>query len=483
MRWVRLELRIGIALVLAVAGACWALTLTTTQWAAADYERQLEDRVSRGTWADLGRVSEALQVRPTAMTDTQLAAAVLDGAPSVDAEGLLIPVASSSTTVDLTLAHQYSFWQSSDATQRIPQCLQPQLTQNFDELQQGELRVWTEHCGQLVMGFGLVRPPDAGGRYAWMVVLALTPGVGMDPLIDPVPQLRESLVYNSYFIAAAAVVIAVILSAMVVGPLNKSRAMAEAVAAGDLGVRLPVHGRDAMGRMSAAVNTMADRLTGQISELEQANESQRRFVSDVAHELRTPTAALLASAEALEHPETRDEAAVLVAPQLRRLASLTEDLLEISRMDAGQAPVVRSRIDLMDLIAEVIAESGAPADVDVDGPAPVQISTDPARLRVVVRNLVANALQHGAPPVTITVEQKAGGVAISVHDCGTGVPAGLRERVFDRFVRGDAARHGPSSGLGLAIAAENARLLGGGLTLEEDGRTFRLVLPDWRMDQ
>jgi two-component system sensor histidine kinase MtrB len=229
--------------------------------------------------------------------------------------------------------------------------------------------------------------------------------------------------------------------------------------------------------MSAAVNTMADRLTGQIMQLEEANEAQQRFVSDVAHELRTPTAALLASAEALGHPETRDEAAVLIAPQLRRLVGLTEDLLEISRMDAGRAHVERSRIDLMDLVNEVIDDCSAPSDVSLVGCFPLEVSTDPSRLRVIVRNLVANALQHGAAPVTIRAEAGDAQVTVSVTDEGGGVPADLRERVFDRFVRGDEARHGSSSGLGLAIAAENARLLGGTLTLDADGRTFLLTLP------
>lgn len=168
---------------------------------------------------------------------------------------------------------------------------------------------------------------------------------------------------------------------------------------------------------------------------------------------------------------------VLIAPQLRRLVGLTEDLLEISRMDAGRAHVERSRIDLMDLVNEVIDDCGAPSDVSLVGCFPLEVSTDPARLRVIVRNLVANALQHGAAPVTIRAEANEASVTVSVTDEGTGVPTALRERVFDRFVRGDEARHGSSSGLGLAIAAENARLLGGTLTLDADGRTFLLTLP------
>ena len=279
------------------------------------------------------------------------------------------------------------------------------------------------------------------------------------------------------FVVLGALGLAGILAAMVGGPLSRSREMAEAVAAGRLDVRLPVHGRDEVARMSRAVNAMADRLTGQISELEQANEAQQRFVSNIAHELRTPTAPLLASAEALERPEDQGRGSradrTAAAPARRAHRGPARD----PGMDAGRAHVEPSRIDLMDLVNEVIDDCGRPTDVSLVGCFPLEVSTDPARLRVIVRNLVANALQHGVPPVTIRAESKETSVTVSVTDEGTGVPAALRERVFDRFVRGDEARHGSSSGLGLAIAAENARLLGGTLTLDADGRTFLLTLP------
>ena len=146
-------------------------------------------------------------------------------------------------------------------------------------------------------------------------------------------------------------------------------------------------------------------------------------------------------------------------------------------MDAGRAVVVPSRIDLVDLLAEVVDDAGG-AEIAIAAPAVLEVTTDPARLRVVVRNLLANAVQHGAPPVDVTVDRAAADVVLSVRDAGPGVPAELRDRVFDRFVRGDEARHGSSSGLGLAIARENARLLGGSLSLLPDGRTFVLQLPD-----
>ncbi len=476
MRLLGLQVRIVLALVAVAVGACWALGAATSEYFANDLRRQLEDLVAQGTTTDLHRVAEGLTRHPRALTNTDLDLSSLPGSAQVGAEGVLIPLASNKVPIDLTVAEQYSFSESQQVLDRIPQCFQPTLLWALENLEPGESQVWNQTCGEYVMGFGLLRTSQSGGRYGWLVVQALAEA-RQDLIADPVPELNEVLSSKSLYIIISAVIVAVLLAAMVAHPLTRARAMAEAVAAGDLDVRLPENGRDAVGQMSAAVNTMADRLTGQISELERANESQRRFVSDVAHELRTPTAALLASAEALEHPETRDAAAVLVVPQLRRLANLTEDLLEISRMDAGRAQLQPSLIDLMDLLTEVIDDCGSPEGVQLVGSFPLEVSTDPARLRVIIRNLVANGLQHGAAPVTITVDEREGQVTVSVTDAGPGVPSSLRERVFDRFVRGDEARHGSSSGLGLAIAAENARLLGGSLRLDQDGRTFLLNLP------
>jgi signal transduction histidine kinase len=472
MKWLGLRSRIVIALVAVAAGACLALTVSTTQWALSEHQSAIEQQIGTSVELDLGRVSSVLRANPEAGAADF---AFLTGAASsrLPAEALLVPLPSRTTLVDPGLAFVYVDVADIDLLQPTPHCVQPPITAWMEELGPGEADVWTETCGDYVIGYGEVLVDQPGENYAWLVVQAVSRGVEDDPLWE----LREVLAGNSLWIVMGAVIVAVLLAAMVAYPLRRARTMAEAVAGGDLGVRLPVRGRDEVGLMSVAVNTMADRLTGKISELEQANETQRRFVSDVAHELRTPTAALLASAEALEHPETKDAAAALVVPQLRRLAGLTEDLLEISRLDAGRAQVQASQIDLMDLVSEVIDDCGAPEHVQLIGCFPLEVSTDPARLQVIVRNLVANGLQHGAPPVTIRAEQSEGHVTLSVTDTGGGVPPALGERVFDRFVRGDEARHGSSSGLGLAIAAENARLLGGTLTLDSDRRTFLLVLP------
>ncbi len=472
MRWLGLRLRIVIALVAVAAGACLALTVSTTEWALSEHQSTIEQRIQSSVELDLDWVSGVLQTNPAAEV-ADFAFPTGPAAARLPAEGLLIPLRTRTTQVDPGLAFVYVDVAGIDLLQPTPHCVQPPITVWMEELDPGEVGVWTETCGDYVIGYGEVLVNQPGENYAWLVVQAVSRGVENDPLWE----LREVLAGNSLWIVTGAVIVAVVLAAMVAYPLTRARTMAEAVAGGDLDVRLPVRGRDEVSRMSVAVNSMADRLTGQISKLEAANEAQRRFVSNVAHELRTPTAALLASAEALEHPETRDEAAILVLPQLRRLARLTEDLLEISRIDAGRASVNSSRIDLMDLATEVIQDCGSPDDVDLVGCFPLHVSTDPPRLRVIIRNLVANALQHGAPPVTIRADGSDGHVTVSVTDAGSGVPAELRDSVFDRFVRGDEARHGSSSGLGLAIAAENARLLGGTLTLDPDGRTFLLNLP------
>lgn len=257
-------------------------------------------------------------------------------------------------------------------------------------------------------------------------------------------------------------------------PIIRTARTAQAIGAGDLGRRVKVRGRDELATLGRSVNLMADELTGRMQELEEAERVQRQFVSDVAHELRTPTASLLAAATALENPMTRDEAAVRIAPELRRLAGLTEDLLEISRFDAGRQELRLDRVELGRLVREVAARAGG-AEVSVNGE--VTTVADPRRVAVIVRNLICNGHVHGADPVRVRVSRRRGGARIAVTDAGAGVPPELRGRLFDRFVQGDTSRHGTGTGLGLAIARENAELHGGTLTLAADGRTFVLDLP------
>lgn len=469
--------RIAIGLVATVAVACAGLSWGTLASAEARHQQVIDGQVMFGLGADMAQLVAAIAQNPTT-TDWQDVRPDADKPLSVEAA--LLVFTTPDTEVLPELVTQYGFVDTTDPMSlRIPECLVPRAEflgeRRVTEVpvSPGGSMMWTQPCGDYLLGFGYTTVPGDDGPFAWLLIH----GFRLDRAESPVPELGLTLLLVSLGVVVLAALLARGVAAAVSRPVTRAGAMANAVASGDLSVRIPVQGEDEVAAMSLAVNAMADRLTAQIAELERANEAQRQFVSDVAHELRTPTTALLASAEALQDPASRDAAAGLVAPQLRRLAGLTEDLLEISRMDAGHADVASDRIDLADLIAEVIWDSGASGKVGYAGPASLPVTTDPARLRVVLRNLVANALQHGAPPVTIAAEAEGSDLFVTVDDSGDGVPEALRDRVFDRFVRGDAARHGSSSGLGLAIAAENARLLGGDLSLAPGGSSFVLRLP------
>ncbi|MFT3888369.1 MAG: HAMP domain-containing sensor histidine kinase [Arachnia sp.] len=479
--------RVALAVVAAVAAACAALTITTTTWVGASHresqKRLLLDSVSR----DTSRLFAALKEDPSARTMDELletswtSEAWEDGA--VVGEAILIPMDGDKVDPEKAIQSYVVYdapkdiddWTSSylntsgQLSDRFPSCLQPADRPQGPLLLANSAQSWTEMCGPYLVAFGIAQP-GIGSFLGepWMVVRALY----LPAQHDPVPALAVTLVVISVIIVALSALVARRAADTAIRPLTRAGAMADAVATGDLSARIPVEGDDDVATMSRAVNTMADRLTGKIADLERVNEAQRRIVSDVAHELRTPTAALLASAEALRDPRTRDEAAALVAPQLSRLARLTEDLLEISRIDAGRAGLLPARVDLVDLIRDTIADVAA-----FSGPDELWTTTDPIRVQAVLRNLLTNAAQHGAPPTTVTLTSTDDTAIVEVHDGGAGVPVALRDRVFDRFVRGDESRHGSSSGLGLAIAAENARLLGGTLGLADDGVTFRLTLP------
>ncbi|MEU5693031.1 HAMP domain-containing sensor histidine kinase [Actinosynnema sp. NPDC020468] len=246
---------------------------------------------------------------------------------------------------------------------------------------------------------------------------------------------------------------------------------------GALDTRLPVEGRDELADLAGSFNAMARRLGESIEQLRLKDVQQRRFAADVAHDLRTPLASLIAATDGLHSPDEADRtrSAELVGSQARRLGALVEDLLEISRFDAGAAEFRPEIVDLEALVAEVVESS----QVEVERTGDVAVFGDPRRLLTVVRNLVGNALRHGGPPVTVTIDGDAPDVVrLRVADHGPGVPEELLPVVFDRFVRGDRARHTEGSGLGLAIARENARLHGGRLEVRNDGGArFTLTLP------
>jgi signal transduction histidine kinase len=229
---------------------------------------------------------------------------------------------------------------------------------------------------------------------------------------------------------------------------------------------------------------MAEALDGKIAALSLAQARERRFTSDVAHELRTPVTALVGEASLLaEHleqmpPEARRPAELVVA-DIARLRRLVEDLMEISRLDAGQGAVRLEPVDLASLVEATIRARGWTDRVRVDGPGAV-VESDRRRLEQIVANLVGNALEHGGPDVAVRTGADGLGAFVEVRDQGRGMTPEDLERIFDRFYKADPSRTGSGSGLGLAIALENARLLGGDIEVRSEpgrGSQFTLRLP------
>jgi two-component system, OmpR family, sensor histidine kinase MtrB len=281
------------------------------------------------------------------------------------------------------------------------------------------------------------------------------------------------------------------VSRRVVDPVRRTSAAARRVAEGLLETRVPEGGRDELAALARSFNDMAEALEDRIAR-------ERRFVSDVSHELRTPLTTLRTSTDyLLEHagslsPQVR-RAAELLAADLEYLQRLVDDLLHLSRVEAGRVDMAWERISMADLVREVVTRrvrSGAQVvRVELDAP-PDELVTmaDKQRLERVVTNLVDNALIHGdGNDVTVRLRADDGTLVLSVEDRGPGIPQGASDRIFERFYKADPARHRDErrgSGLGLAIARENAILHGGEIEVENGrrrGARFVFRLP--RRDQ
>src|SRR5699024_3382038 len=229
-------------------------------------------------------------------------------------------------------------------------------------------------------------------------------------------------------------------------------------------------------------------------QLEEFGDLQKRFTSDVSHELRTPLGPVRMAAdvrsgatEDLDAPTRR--AVELLESELDRFESLLTDLLEVSRHDAGVAELSVGDIDVRrcveDAVSTVshIAES-AGVRVEVDMPdEPIVGEVDSRRVERILRNLVANALDHSeSKPVRVSVRGSEAALAVSVRDFGVGLRPGEEKLVFNRFWRADPSRvrRSGGTGLGLAISMEDARLHNGKLEAAGSagkGAVFRLTLP------
>lgn len=288
--------------------------------------------------------------------------------------------------------------------------------------------------------------------------------------------------------------IAVLVSRQVVVPVRSASRIAERFAEGYLSERMPVRGEDDMARLAVSFNDMAESLQRQITQLEEFGNLQRRFTSDVSHELRTPLTTVRMAADLIyDHsgdldPTLRRSTELLVG-ELDRFETLLNDLLEISRHDAGVAELSVEAVDLRSTVNSALSNVGHLADetgieLQVELPEHEVIAeVDARRVERILRNLIANAIDHAEhKPVRIRMAADEDTVAVTVRDYGVGLRSGEEKLVFSRFWRSDPSRvrRSGGTGLGLAISIEDARLHQGRLEAWGEpgkGACFRLTLP------
>ncbi|MFJ9930985.1 two-component system sensor histidine kinase CseC [Streptomyces misionensis] len=264
-------------------------------------------------------------------------------------------------------------------------------------------------------------------------------------------DLDQALVIGSITVVLGGSALGVLIGGQLSGRLRKAAAAANEVARGetDVRVREAIGGvvRDETDDLARAVDAMADALRQRL-------EAERRVTADIAHELRTPVTGLLTAAELLPPGRPTE----LVLDRAKAMRTLVEDVLEVARLDSAS-----ERAELQDiLLGEFVARRVAAKDPEIVVRVvhESEVTTDPRRLERVLFNLLANAARHGRPPIEVSVE----GRVIRVRDHGPGFPEELLAEGPSRFRTGSKDRAGKGHGLGLTIAAGQARVLGARLT-------------------
>jgi len=280
-------------------------------------------------------------------------------------------------------------------------------------------------------------------------------------------------------LGGAAIVVALLVLRRLAAPVGALIDGAHRIEAGDLSARVPVRGPSDLRSLARAMNKMSGRL--------EAEETRRRSVlADIAHELRTPLSIIRGQAEAITdgiYPADAEHMAPIVSAT-ESLEMLVNDLSTLTLAESGALRLHREPVDVAVLVNETLDAFAAEARAagvrlteSVDAGTPV-IDADPGRMRGVLGNLVSNALAHAHAGGTIGVSAMADGgwVLLTVRDDGTGIPADLLPRVFDRFVKGGSST---GSGLGLAIVRDVVEAHGGSVTATSsaaDGTAITLKL-------
>ncbi len=353
----------------------------------------------------------------------------------------------------------------------IPTTLSEQVRKNPDLVfQYTDMNYLT---GSRVKGLAIgqkVQIPNAG-QYEMYIIFSLA---NQEKTLD---LISRSLFLTGFVLLLMVGLITWLVVRQVVRPVREAAMIATEFTAGDFRKRLKVESQDEISTLGLAFNEMAESIEKQIARLENLSRVQQRFVSDVSHELRTPLTTLRMASEVIYStkgtfdPIVARSAELLVA-QLDRFEKLLEDLLEVSRFDAEVAVLEAVDFDMVQLVQRCADDLGLVAkerktQIYVNSTeSVVMIKADIRRVERILRNLLANAIDHSEEmQIDVRIVSSEHDVAVGVRDYGIGLDESALTRVFDRFWRADPsrARTRGGTGLGLSIALEDARLHNGEL--------------------
>jgi signal transduction histidine kinase len=317
-------------------------------------------------------------------------------------------------------------------------------------------------------GRPLPRPTRAGwisGRQGAAWSLALPDGRWF--VVRAPPRHRAPFIGLVLVLGSIALVVALASYPVVRGltrRLERLQTGVETLGAGNLATRVKVEGRDEVAQVADAFNRAASRIQDLVN-------AHRMLLANASHELRTPLSRLRLAIELYAtsgDTKYKDQ----IERDIVELDTLVDEILLSSRLDASPTLQAAEDVDLLALAAEECARTEG---CSLDGEAAI-VRGDPRLLRRIVRNLIDNALRHGAPPVRVALRREREHVVLDVVDSGPGIPAAERERVFTPFHR--LREDSPGTGLGLALVRQIARLHGGDAVVAEiPPACFRVTLP------
>jgi signal transduction histidine kinase len=331
----------------------------------------------------------------------------------------------------------------------------------------------------------LLRVVAVAGKHRETVIAA----VSDDAVHDTLTTVTHILLIGTPLLLVLMIWVSWVITGSTLRPITALRRGAEKVTAAAGPRRLPVpEARDEVHSLAVTLNDM-------LSRLDTAQQRQRRFVSDTAHELRSPIASMRAQLEvALDHPESQqwEDTARDVLTDTLRLSRLAEDLLALARLEergqerseepGGRAPGTGGPVDLAELVDGIPGRyAQAPVRVVADATAPCPVTGDADALRRMLVNLVDNAVRYARSQVTVAARRSGDAVLVTVTDDGPGIPPDGTERAFERFTTLDDARARPDgdvsgAGLGLAIVRATAHAHGGRAWLEDAGPGLRAMV-------